>query len=142
MIVNRMVYTETPNTGSLDMVFGALADPTRRAIVARLAEGETTVGELARPFPMSLPAVGKHLVVLERARLVERWRDGRVRRVRLAPAPMHDAAAWLAPYRRLWEHQLDRLAAHLGEASPVELPPGTPARGNPRPSPRTSDRAK
>jgi DNA-binding transcriptional ArsR family regulator len=74
-----------------------------------------TVGALAQPFAMSLPAVGKHLTVLERARLVERWRDGRVRRVRLTPAAMRSAANWLEPYRLLWEHQLDRLAAHLGE---------------------------
>jgi DNA-binding transcriptional ArsR family regulator len=109
-----MVYSAS----RLDSVFGALADPTRRAIVARLARGEITVGELARPFPMSLPAIGKHLVVLERARLVERRRDGRVRRVRLVPMAMGDAAAWLEPYRRLWEHHLDRLAEHLGESHP------------------------
>lgn len=106
-----MVYSH----GHLDALFGALADPTRRAIVARLAAGETTVGELARPFPMSLPAIGKHLVVLERARLVERRREGRAHRVRLVPAAMGDAAAWLEPYRRLWENHLDRLAEHLGE---------------------------
>jgi DNA-binding transcriptional ArsR family regulator len=106
-----MVYSATP----LNAVFGALADPTRRAIVARLAVGETTVGELAHPFPMSLPAVGKHLAVLERAHLVERWRDGRVRRVRLIPATMRDATAWLDEYRQLWDNHLDRLAAHLGE---------------------------
>jgi DNA-binding transcriptional ArsR family regulator len=110
-ILNHMVYTEPP----LDLVFGALADPTRRAIVARLAAGETTVGELARPFPMSLPAIGKHLVVLERAHLVERWRDGRVRRVRLIPAAMREVSTWLDSYRLLWEHQFDRLGAHLGE---------------------------
>jgi DNA-binding transcriptional ArsR family regulator len=108
-----MVYSQS----SLDAVFGALADPTRRAIVARLARGETTVGELARPFPMSLPAVGKHLVVLERARLVQRRRDGRVRHVCLTPTAMAHAADWLEPYRHLWEHHLDRLAAHLGELS-------------------------
>jgi DNA-binding transcriptional ArsR family regulator len=101
----------------LDAVFGALSDPTRRAMIARLATGETTVGELARPFPMSLPAIGKHLSVLERAGLVERWRDGRVRRVRLDPGAMRDAAGWLDEYRRLWELQLDRLAVHLGEPS-------------------------
>jgi DNA-binding transcriptional ArsR family regulator len=106
-----MVYSHA----TLDAVFGALADPTRRAIVGRLARGDMTVGALAQPFAMSLPAVGKHLTVLERARLVERWRDGRVRRVRLTPAAMRSAANWLEPYRLLWEHQLDRLAAHLGE---------------------------
>jgi DNA-binding transcriptional ArsR family regulator len=109
-----MVYSQT----RLDAVFGALADPTRRAIVARLAKGDTTVSELAHPFPMSLPAVGKHLTVLERAQMVERWRDGRVRRVRLVPAAMRHAGAWLDTYRELWESHLDRLAAHLGE--PVE----------------------
>ena len=112
-----MVYSAR----TLDAVFGALADPTRRAIVARLAAGSTTVGELARPFPVTLPAIGKHLTVLERARLVERWRDGRVRRVRLLPSAMRGAAVWLDDYRQLWERQLDRLAAYLEEppAPPV-----------------------
>ena len=83
--------------------------------------GSTTVGELARPFPVTLPAIGKHLTVLERARLVERWRDGRVRRVRLLPSAMRGAAVWLDDYRQLWDHQLDRLAAYLEEppARPV-----------------------
>ncbi len=132
-----MVYSEASHgvvdDRALDAVFSALADPTRRAIVARLAQGETTVGDLARPLPMSLPAVGKHLGVLERARLVERRREGRVRRVRLAPAApsaLRTADAWLAPYRRSWDDHLDRLAAHLGEVplggSPVgETPPLT-----------------
>jgi len=122
-----MVYSEALPDRALDAVFGALADPTRRAIVARLARGETTVGELARPLPMSLPAVGKHLGVLERAQLVERRREGRVRRVRLAPAApaaLRAADAWLAPYRRLWDDHLDRLAAHLGELPITGAPRG------------------
>lgn len=110
----HMVYSAR----ALDAVFGALADPTRRAIVARLAAGPTTIGELARPFPVTLPAIGKHLTVLERARLVERWRDGRVRRVRLRPSAMRGVSLWLDDYRQLWERQLDRLAAYLDE------PPG------------------
>jgi DNA-binding transcriptional ArsR family regulator len=136
-----MVYHQPP----LDAVFGALSDPTRRAMLARLASGDTTVSELARPFPMSLPAIGKHLSVLERAHLVERWRDGRVRRVRLEPGALRDAARWLDAYRRLWEHQLDRLAEHLGEPTshmehpswPPELPlpartPSASSGGSPR----------
>ena len=106
-----MVYSAR----TLDTVFGALADPTRRAILARLAAGPITIGELARPFPVTLPAIGKHLTVLERARLVERWRDGRVRRVRLCPAAMRGVSLWLDDYRRLWDRQLDRLAAYLDE---------------------------
>ena len=106
-----MVY----HTATLDRVFGALADPTRRAILASLVSGERTVSELAEPFPMSLPAIGKHLTVLERARLVERRRQGRVRHVRLTPTAMRVATTWLDPYRRFWEHHLDRLATHLGE---------------------------
>lgn len=134
-ILNHMVYSEAAPDGLLDAVFGALADPTRRAIVARLAQSETTVGELARPLPMSLPAVGKHLGVLERARLVVRWREGRVRRVRLTPAAMRGADAWLAPYRRLWDDHIDRLAVHLGEFPFGEAPsdPSPPARRPPSP---------
>ena len=103
---------------SLDLLFSALSDPTRRAILARLAEGEATVGDLARPFPISLPAISKHLRVLERAGLLERRIEGRMHRCRLQPRPLKDAVDWLAEYRQFWERQLDALEAHLeGEGS-------------------------
>lgn len=99
----------------LDLTFGALADPTRRAILARLADGVHTVGELAQPFRVSRPAISKHLRVLEQAGLVRRTRDGRVSRCRLDAAPMKDAAQWVDHYRRFWEQQLDALADYLEE---------------------------
>ena len=97
----------------LDRTFSALADPTRRAILARLAAGETTVTELAEPFAMSLPAVSKHLKVLERAGLIVRGRDAQWRPCRLAPAPLAEVSAWLDDYRQFWEQSFDRLDAHL-----------------------------
>jgi DNA-binding transcriptional ArsR family regulator len=114
-ILNHMVkYTEASAGGYLlDATFGALADPTRRAILARLALGEATVTELAKPFDVSLPAVSKHLRVLESAGLLRREIDGRIHRCSLAPAPMKDAAAWIATYRAFWEAQLDALANYL-----------------------------
>jgi DNA-binding transcriptional ArsR family regulator len=101
---------------ALDAVFSALADPTRRAIVVRLAEGEASVSELAEPFAVSLPAVTKHLAVLERAGLLEHRKEGRVRRCRLVPAPMRTAEDWLSSYRVFWERRLDSLASHLKAA--------------------------
>src|SRR5262249_30287474 len=98
---------------ALDATFAALADPTRRAILARLARGQTSVSELAAPFAMSLPAVSKHLSVLEGAGLLTRERDGRVRRCRLEPRPLQSAADWIASYRRFWEQQFDALARYL-----------------------------
>ena len=94
----------------------ALADPTRRAILARLALGETDVGELARPFDMTLPAISKHLKVLERAGLVSRSRDAQWRPCKLEPAPLRDAAGWVEQYRRFWETRLDRLEEYLRQA--------------------------
>jgi DNA-binding transcriptional ArsR family regulator len=99
----------------LDRTFAALADPTRRAILLRLSEGEATVGELARPFRMSRPAISKHLRVLERAGLVVRRKDGRISRCTLDASPMRDAATWVERYRRFWEGQLDRLTTYLEE---------------------------
>ncbi len=99
----------------LDATFSALADPTRRAIIARLAKGEATVMELAAPFRMSQPAVSKHLKVLEKAGLITRGRDAQRRPCRLAPAPLKAATDWLADYRRLWEQNFDRLDALLDE---------------------------
>ena len=98
---------------SLDAVFGALADPTRRAIVARLAEGEASVTQLSEPFDMSMPAVAKHLRVLTAAGLVEQRKEGRTRWCRLAPQPLRDVEDWVGDYRRFWEGQLDALAAHV-----------------------------
>jgi DNA-binding transcriptional ArsR family regulator len=97
----------------LSLVFSALADPTRRAILARLALGSASVTELAAPFAMSLPAVSKHLKVLERAGLVARGREAQWRPCRLEPAPLREAAGWLDTYRQLWDEQLDRLDAYL-----------------------------
>ena len=97
----------------LSITFGALADPTRRAILARLAVGEATVGELAEPFEMSLPAISKHLKVLEKAGLVTRARIAQWRPCRLAPAPLKEATDWLDEYRCFWDASLDRLGEHL-----------------------------
>jgi len=99
----------------LDRTFSALADPTRRAILERLAQGEAAVSRLAEPFDISLPATLKHLGVLEKAGLIARTKEGRVSRCRLVGDPLKDAAEWIAHYRRFWERQLDALAEHLAE---------------------------
>jgi DNA-binding transcriptional ArsR family regulator len=98
---------------SLSTTFAALADPTRRAILARLIAGETTVTELARPFKMTLPAVTKHLKVLEGAGLITRSRQAQWRPCRLDAGPLRDVADWVEPYRRLWNDRLDRLNDYL-----------------------------
>jgi DNA-binding transcriptional ArsR family regulator len=101
-------------TDQLDTTFAALADPTRRAILARLAQdGEVTVNELAEPFPVSVQAISKHLKVLQRAGLITRGRTAQLRPSRLEGAPLRDAANWLEQYREIWEGRLDRLALHL-----------------------------
>src|SRR5580658_9159862 len=97
----------------LDATFGALSDATRRGILARLAKGETSVSELAAPYRISLPAVSKHLRVLEDARLIVRRKNGRVHRCRLAARPMQKASEWIAQYRRFWESQFDSLSCYL-----------------------------
>jgi DNA-binding transcriptional ArsR family regulator len=99
----------------LSATFAALADPTRRAILARLALGETSVTELAQPFDMSLPAVSRHLKVLERAHLIERGREAQWRPCKLAPEPLKEVSSWLEQYRRFWDESLDRLDAYLKE---------------------------
>jgi len=99
----------------LDQTFAALADPTRRAILARLASGELSVTELAAPFAMSQPAISKHLKVLERARLVSRGRDAQRRPVRLEAQPLAEANEWLEHYRRFWEGRFQQLDALLAE---------------------------
>ncbi len=97
----------------LDSVFAALADPTRRAILARLARHESTVTDLAEPFPISLPAIAKHLHVLEQAGLVRSEKEGRIRYCRLEPKPLREATAWLDHYRNFWEERIEALEAHL-----------------------------
>jgi len=104
----------------LSSTFAALADPTRRAIVARLATGECSVTELAEPFEMSMPAVSKHLRVLEKAGLIARRREAQRRPCRLEPAPLKDVADWAERYRSIWEQRFDRLEAYLHELKAKE----------------------
>ena len=104
----------------LTATFAALADPTRRAILARLASGETSVTELAAPFEMSMPAISKHLKVLERAGLIARSREAQFRPCRLEAGPLKDAADWVEHYRRFWEQSFDRLEGYLHELKSKE----------------------
>jgi DNA-binding transcriptional ArsR family regulator len=104
----------------LSATFAALADPTRRAILARLASGETSVTELAEPFEMTLPAVTKHLKVLERAGLITRGREAQWRPCRLQARPLREVADWVEHYRRFWEQSLDRLDGYLKELQAKE----------------------
>src|SRR5690349_5071331 len=98
---------------TLDRTFGALADPTRRRILAQLATGDRCVTDLARPYAMSLPAISKHLRVLEKAGLLRRRRHGRIHEMKLVAQPLSEAAQWVEEYRKFWEGSLDRLAAYL-----------------------------
>ena len=104
----------------LNLTFAALADPTRRAIMSRLALGEASVAELAAPFRMSQPAISKHLKVLERAGLVARSREAQWRPCRIEAAPLKDVAEWVETYRRIWEQRLDRLDDYLRELQSKE----------------------
>lgn len=104
----------------LTATFAALADPTRRAILARLTRGEASVTELAEPFEMSLPAISKHLKVLESAGLIVRGREAQWRPCRLDPAPLREVAAWIEHYRRFWEESFDRLDDYLREMKTKE----------------------
>jgi DNA-binding transcriptional ArsR family regulator len=108
-----------------DAVFAALSDPTRRSIVRRLADGEATVLELAEPFSISLPAISRHLKVLEQAGLISRGRDGQRRPCRLQPEPLVEIAAWAEHTRGAWEHRLDRLDAHLRRTADRATSPTT-----------------
>src|SRR5213596_3304059 len=116
-------YGPTPSA-RLDATFAALADPTRRAILARLASGEASVTELARPFAMSQPAVSKHLKVLERAGLISRGRDAQRRPCRIEGKPLAEANRWLEGYRQVWEANFQRLDALLDELKTPEKEPG------------------
>jgi len=104
----------------LDRTFGALADPTRRRILAQLAKGEECVTKLARPYAMSLAAVSKHLIVLEKAGLVKRRRDGRVHALRLEAKPMQEAQAWINRYREFWKGNLDQFEKYLDKLQEKE----------------------
>jgi len=125
----------------LSSTFAALADPTRRAILARLALGETSVSELAKPFEMSMPAVSKHLKVLERAGLITRGREAQWRPCRLDAQPLERAASWLEEYRRFWSAHVDALERYLDRMHPATTPKGKTPKGNKqritRPKPRT-----
>ena len=112
----------------LSTTFAALADPTRRAILARLSQGETHVGELARPFDISAPAISRHLRVLERAGLIERQENAQWRMCRVRGAALHAAHDWLERYRRFWEESLDRLA----EYAESQVAPPPPPKKRPR----------
>ena len=105
---------------SLDTTFAALADPTRRAIIARLARGEASVTELAEPFDVSLPAISKHLRVLERAGLLVQEKEGRIRRCQLVATPLKEASHWIARYEQFWKGQFDALADYLTETDEKE----------------------
>ncbi|HEV8694207.1 MAG TPA: metalloregulator ArsR/SmtB family transcription factor [Lysobacter sp.] len=107
-------------TDSLSTTFAALADPTRRAILARLSLGETSVTELAEPFDMTLPAITKHLKVLERAGLISRGRQAQWRPCRLEATPLRDVSNWVEQYRRMWEQRFDRLDDYLRELQTEE----------------------
>jgi DNA-binding transcriptional ArsR family regulator len=114
---------------SLSTTFAALADPTRRAILAKLASGDASVTELAEPFDMSMPAISRLLKVLERAGLIVRSREAQWRPCRLQPAPLKDVAAWADRYRRIWEARFDRLGDYLQELQQKEKHHGRKQRG-------------
>lgn len=124
MVTNRsrQEHGNGPASAQLDATFGALADPTRRAILAQLALGTATVGELAAPFDVSRPAISKHLRVLERAGLVNRAKDGRLSRCGLDASPMKRAAEWVGLYRGFWETQLEALSRYFDD-DPDNTPP-------------------
>jgi DNA-binding transcriptional ArsR family regulator len=115
---------------SLDTTFSALADPTRRAILARLARGETTVQDLAEPFAMSLPAISKHLKVLERAGLISRSREAQWRPCRIEPRALKDVDDWLDHYRRFYDESFDRLDSYLKTLQGKQPRKATPTRGS------------
>jgi DNA-binding transcriptional ArsR family regulator len=133
-------------SAELDATFSALADPTRRAILARLAHADIPVGELAKPFAMTLPAISKHLSVLERAGLLVREKEGRIRRCRVLPGSLSSAADWIAHYGRFWQERLDALDRYLVKDSKKEEEPWKPRNRRrpapPPPAPRSRSRAR
>jgi len=118
-MASSALHRSSDTDARLDGVFHALSDRTRRALLARLSEGPAKVTDLAAPFAMSLPAVSKHLRVLEGARLIERTVDGRVHRCSLAPEPLREAERWLDYYRGFWNERLDALARYVEEKPPA-----------------------
>jgi DNA-binding transcriptional ArsR family regulator len=120
----------------LSITFAALADPTRRAILARLTDGDATVSELAAPFSISLPAISRHLKVLERAGLISRSRTAQWRSSRLQAEPLRDATAWMEPYRRFWDANFERLDAHLQRIQQAHQAPADP---HPHPHPQPQE---
>jgi len=108
----------------LSVIFSALADPTRRAILARLSDGDATVSELAEPFSISLPAISRHLKVLEHAGLISRSRSAQWRSSSLNAGPLREVTDWMEPYRKFWDTSFDRLDAHLQRMKAVEPPSG------------------
>ena len=117
-------------TDRLSEIFAALADPTRRAILARLAESDATVNELAEPFEISLPAISRHLKVLERAGLITRTRSAQWRSSSLNAEPLREATAWMERYRMFWDTNLDRLDAHLKRLQQQPTDPSQPSKGS------------
>ena len=125
------------NSPQLSTVFSALADATRRAILARLSEGEAPVKELAAPFDLSGPAITKHLNVLERAGLISRGREGQMRPCRLEPRALAPAADWIDQYRDMWEERLDRLDSHLKSVTSTSTPKTLDVAPRRKPKPKT-----
>jgi DNA-binding transcriptional ArsR family regulator len=134
-----MVYY---SSSALDNTFAALSDATRRGILAQLAQGEASVSDLAAPYEMSLPAVSKHLRVLERAKLVDRRKDGRVHRCRLLPEPMKGAAQWIEKYRQFWERQFDSLAQYLEDSQKEENSKWRPQARRQKPGSKSGARSR
>ena len=133
---------QTASSDQLSATFAALADPTRRAILARLALGESSVTELSEPFRMSMPAVSKHLKVLERAKLITRGREAQWRPCRLHPAPLKDIASWVEHYRKFWEQSFDRLDSYLLELKATNVTGGRAAKRQPGNISATKNRMK
>lgn len=137
-LINHSVNYGAMQAQNLSLVFSALADPTRRAIVARLSQGEAPVKELAEPFELSGAAMTKHLKVLERAGLISRSREGQLRPCRLEASALEPAADWIEQYRAMWEEQLDRLDAYLKSVAPktASLTHHVPSKPAQRPKPK------
>lgn len=121
------------NSPDLSLVFSALADPTRRAILAQLSAGDAPVKDLAAPFDMSGPAITKHLAVLERAGLISRGREGQLRPCRLEPHGLAPVADWIEPFRAMWEERLDRFDAYLKQVAKQVVPASRKKTARPKP---------